>query len=73
MTTDDGTKPIGYATLREALAVIIEHEAERARPNSDREKLSLPKSKVAASDDTDGAPRALWPEVIDADEADWPP
>jgi hypothetical protein len=43
--TDDDTKPIGFDTLREALAVIIEHEAERARPNSDRGKLSLPKSE----------------------------
>ena len=43
MTDDE--KPIGYDTLREAMAVIIEHEAARAqaRPNSDRGKLSLPK------------------------------
>ncbi|MGB6915136.1 MAG: hypothetical protein WBE42_20655 [Pseudolabrys sp.] len=43
--SDDTTKPIGYDTLREAVAVIIEHEAARARarPNSDRGKLSLPK------------------------------
>ena len=42
---DDEPKPIGYATLREAMAAIIEHEAARARarPNSDRGKLSLPK------------------------------
>ena len=40
--SDDDTKPTGYATLREAFAVIIEHEAERARvrPNSDREAVS---------------------------------
>lgn len=43
--SDDTTKPIGYDTLREAVAVIIEHEAARARarPNSDRGKLSLSK------------------------------
>jgi hypothetical protein len=43
--TNDDTKPVGFDTLREAMAVIIEHEAERARarPNSDRGKLSLPK------------------------------
>jgi hypothetical protein len=41
--TDDNIKPAGYVILREALAVIIEHEAARARarPNSDRGKLSL--------------------------------
>ena len=43
--TNNDTNPIGYATLREALAVIIEHETEcaRARSNSGRGKLSLPK------------------------------
>ena len=35
MTTDDDTKPTGYATLREALAVIIEHEAESARSSTE--------------------------------------
>jgi hypothetical protein len=43
--SDNTAKPVGYATLREAMAVIIEHEAARARarPNSNRGKLSLPK------------------------------
>ena len=43
--SDDNTRPVGYDTLREALAAIIEHEATRvqSRPNSDRGKLSLPK------------------------------
>jgi hypothetical protein len=54
--TDDNTKPTGYATLREAIAVIIEHEAERARarPNSSRGKLSLPKSGRPKVADTVG-------------------
>jgi hypothetical protein len=43
--TNNDTNPIGYATLREALAVIIEHKTEcaRARSNSGRGKLSLSK------------------------------
>jgi hypothetical protein len=28
--SDDSTKPVGYDTLREAMAVIIEHEVARA-------------------------------------------
>jgi hypothetical protein len=44
MTDDD--KPIGFDTLREAMAVIIEHEASKRREQaSSREKLSLPKSE----------------------------
>lgn len=42
MTDDD--KPTGFATLREAMAAIIEHEETKRRETcSGREKLSLPK------------------------------
>lgn len=43
--TDDN-KPIGYATLREAMAAIIAAEqAKRRDRRSGREKLSLPKTE----------------------------
>ena len=62
MTTDDDTKPTGYATLREALAVIIEHEAESARSSTEfgPGKAVLPSQTNAP---TARAGRLWWPII----------
>jgi hypothetical protein len=54
-------RPLCEYCLNEGRLTVAVAMAERARPNSNREKLSLPKSEQRTQD------------IIDADVGEWPP